>query len=165
MQRHQKPIEDTSTGHCHISDIYFYFFLRERCSPTRHPIAKNRGNSSPYLTQSNFLIPTTSPIFRTPHYLTQFLNSSPLPILPIKAMRGGGSQLGILVAARRQRGVIGGTQWWRWWWWQWWQRHLASSAAVAVAARRRRRLRGNGGGSAAVAGSVTVGVGGSAAAA
>jgi hypothetical protein len=117
MQRHQKPIKDTSPGHCHISDIYFYLFLRERGSPMRYPIAKNRGNSSPYLAQSDFLIPTTSLIFRTPHYLTQFLNSSPLPISPIKAMRGGGGQLGILVAARQQRGVISGTRWWRWWRW------------------------------------------------
>ncbi len=50
-------------------------------------------------------------------------------------MRGGGSQLGILVAAQRQRGVISGTRWWRWWLWRWWQRQLAGSAAVAVAAR------------------------------
>jgi hypothetical protein len=80
-------------------------------------------------------------------------------------MRGGVGQLGILVAARRQRGVISGTRLWRWWRWQWWQRHLAGSAAMAAAARRRLWLRGDGGGIAAVAGSVTVGVGGSAAAA
>jgi hypothetical protein len=74
-------------------------------------------------------------------------------------MRGGGGQLGILVAARWQRGVISGTRWWRW------QRQLAGSAAVAAGARRWRRRRGDGGGSAAVAGSVAIGVGGSAAAA
>ena len=51
MQRHRKSIEDTSPGHCHISNFDSDFFLRERGfinpSPTRHPIAKNRGNSSP----------------------------------------------------------------------------------------------------------------------
>ena len=30
MRRHQKPIEDTSPGHCHILVIYFVFCLRER---------------------------------------------------------------------------------------------------------------------------------------
>ena len=30
MLRHQKPIEDTSPGHCHILVIYFVFCLRER---------------------------------------------------------------------------------------------------------------------------------------
>ncbi len=77
-------------------------------------------------------------------------------------MHCGGGQLGILVAARQQRGVISGTRWWRW---QRWQRQLAGSAAMAAAARRRRWRHGDGGGSALVAGSVAVGVGGSAAAA
>jgi hypothetical protein len=168
MQCRQNSIEDTLPGHCHISDIDSDFFLRERGfinpSPMRRPSLKIEA-IHPLTLLNLTLIPTTSPIFRTPHYLTQFLNSSPLPILPIKAMHGGGGQLGILVAARRQRGVISGTVWWRRWRWQWWHWHLAGSAAVAAATQRRRQRRGNGGGSVAVAGSVTVGVGGSAAAA
>ncbi len=63
MQLRRKSIKDTLPGHCHISNFDSDFFLRERGfinpSPTRRLIAKNWGNSSPYLAQSDF----------NPHYL------------------------------------------------------------------------------------------------
>jgi hypothetical protein len=130
--------------------------------PHALPDRKNRGNSSPYLAQSDFNTHYLTQYLELPTTSPNFLNSSPLPTSPIKAMHCGGGQLGILVAARQQRGVISGTRWWRW---QRWQRQLAGSAAMAAAARRRRWRHGDGGGSALVAGSVAVGVGGSAAAA
>ena len=65
MLRHQKPIEDTSPGHCHILVIYFVFCLRERRFQRLFDATLDRWK----LTQ---LTHSPRPSFLShPHYLAQ----------------------------------------------------------------------------------------------
>ena len=91
MLRHQKPIEDTSPGHCHILVIYFVFCLRERRFQRLFDATLDRWK----LTQ---LTHSPRPSFLShPHYLAQlfvlphclvFLKLIPItspnsPVIPI----------------------------------------------------------------------------------